>query len=250
MRVHQLFPKEVLTLILLSLFLLLNNGCSKSGLKPADSFAGNNIAQAPANTSGLRKIFLPEFIADQTNTTLLNLNAYNNKYWAPLGQEFTPQLYALDAVELRFDDASCSLPESGGGDMKVQIRKGTIDGVIIGTSAVLHFPNCFNGTMRFDFPKFVRVIPGNVYIIEPAYVSGNTATVALDDGPVSLYPGGKLILGGIIEPGKDMYFKEGLFNSVARTKEQVKQVGWENLVRRDGTTFRNNGECIKYIEGN
>jgi len=250
MIVNQFSGKKVFTLVSLSLVFFLNNGCSKSSLKQEDSLASNNISQAPANTSGLRKINLPEFIIDQSNTTSSHLNAYNNKYWAPLGQEFTPKLHALDAVDLRFADASCSLAGSDGGDMKVQIREGTIAGTIIGTSATLHFSNCFNGTMRFDFPGFVQVTPGNVYIIEPVYASGHTAVVVLDDGPGSLYPGGNLILGGVVEADKDMWFEEGLYNSVARTKDQVKQVGWENLVRRDGTTFRNNGECMKYIEGN
>jgi len=245
-----LLNKTVVAITSLSLIFLTNNGCSKSGLRPDNSLTGNSVDQYTASAPSLRTIPLLEFIIDQSDTVLKNINSRNTLYASPFGQEFTPKFQALDAVELKFDDASCSLAGSNGGTMKVQIRKGTIDGAIIGTSVELHFVNCFFGKMRFDFPQFIKVSPGEIYVIEPLYVSGNTSTVFIDEGPGSLYPGGQLILNGLLDSGKDMYFKEGLYNFVARTKEQVKEVGWENLVRADGSIFRIHGECMKYIEGN
>ena len=250
MSTNQLFSKTILAITSMFLIFLSNAGCSKSGLNPENSLNGNSNEQSTESAQGLRNTSLPEFFIDQSDTVLNNIFSYNNLYFIPFGQEFTPKLLALDAVELKLDDASCDSEGSDGGMMKVQVRKGTINGEIIGTSFTMHFANCFFGNMKFDFPQFIKVSPGDVYIIEPVYVSGHTAGIFIDRGPGSLYPGGQLILSGRLEPGQDMYFKEGLYNFVARTKEQVKEVGWENLVRKDGSTFRNHGECMKYLAGN
>ena len=198
---NQLFRKTIFAITSVSLIFLINNGCSKSGLGPENSL--NSIEQSTVSAHGLRDISLPEFIIDQSDTVLKNIFSYNNLYFTPFGQEFTPKLQALDAVELKLDDASCNSAGGDGGMMTVQIRKGTIDGEIIGTSFTRHFANCFVGNMRFDFPQFIKVSPGDVYVIEPVYVSGNTAAIYIDGGPGSLYPGGQLILSGHLEYEKD-----------------------------------------------
>lgn len=163
-----------------------------------------------------------------------------------MGQEFKPKLYALDAIELMLDDASCSEVGSTGGSLKLQIREASITGKIIAVSETVHFPNCFYGILRFNFPSYVAVNPGYVYVMEAVHVSDNTSALFMNESPDN-YLGGNFVMNGIVRPGKDLWFREGLYNFIARTKDQVKTIGWENLVRRDGTPFKNNGDCMQYI---
>lgn len=186
----------------------------------------------------------PFFVVDQFNTTILKPFSFNET--VGIGQEFTPQLHALDAIVLNFDDASCSLAGSNGGDVRLLIRKGTLDGAILATSNTLHFPNCFRDTARFDFPAFVPLEPGQVYLIQPQYAGGHSAAFFLNDFP-STYQGGRFILAGVAEENRDLWFREGLYHFIARTKDQAKNGGWKNLVRKDGTPFRNMGDCLQYI---
>lgn len=185
------------------------------------------------------------YVIDQSNTEFLQPFYYNINL-SPIGQEFTPTLHAMDAVELQFDDASCSLSGSEGGNVRLLIRTGNINGKIIGTSETLHFPNCFVGIMRFNFPYYIPLTPGNRYMIQPEYVSGNTSSFYLNNYSSS-YAGGSFILRGILQPEKDLWFREGLFNFIALTKDQAKGEGWKHLVRLDGTPFKNQGDCIQYI---
>src|SRR6476646_11068120 len=97
-----------------------------------------------------------DYVIDQSNTALLRPFSRNNEP-GPLGQEFTPTLYALDAVELQYDDASCCICGGNGGDLKVVVREGSINGPIIGTSNTFHYTECFFQVTRFDFPAFIPV---------------------------------------------------------------------------------------------
>jgi hypothetical protein len=226
-----------------SCFILLI-GCTKQGAREEVNTQSSDINNKSLAIASRENPF--EFVIDQSNINLVNRNSYNILL-GPLGQEFTPALYALDAVELQVEDASCSQTGNAGGMVKVQIREGSITGRILGISTTMEFVNCFSGIMKFDFPSFIPLVPGEKYVIEPVHVSGNTAVFYMDDGPSSQYPGGRYILYGTVQPGKDLWFREGLSHSIARTKDQVKLVGWQNLVRRDGTRFRNMGDCMQYI---
>lgn len=228
---------------------LLATGCSKSGA--GWSRVPNNVAVEKTvqfSSYGLSKgQSYSQFIVDQTDTTLIQKNTYNIHYFEPMGQEFIPDFHALDAIELQLDDASCYLEGSPGGNLMVRVRESTIGGTIIGTSDTMHFDNCFVGNIRFDFPSFIPLIPGRTYVLEAVYISLNTCTISMDEGPSSLYNRGSLIMSGIVQPGKDMWFREGLDHSVARYMEQAKDGGWQKLVRADGTTFKSQGDCIQYI---
>jgi hypothetical protein len=222
-------------------------GCMKSDLK-----SDNNVlptgdvknATTATNSAAMQKAETPaEFIVDQSQ---LVQNFSYNIFLAPLGQEFTPTLHALDAVEVVVEDGSCSLVGSTGGDLRLVIRQGSIAGTIMGTSSAMHFVNCFHGAMRFDFPAFIPLTPGQTYVIEAQHVSGNSPVLYMNNNSSS-YSGGRFILNGVAQAGKDLWFREGLYNFVARTKEQVKTIGWQNLVRSDGTTFKNQGDCMQYI---
>jgi hypothetical protein len=184
-------------------------------------------------------------VLDQSNTGFTEPFYYNINL-VPMGQEFIPQLYALDAVVLRFDDASCSLIGGGPGEIKVVIRSDNIGGRILGTSETVQFPNCFVGIKRFNFPAIVPLLPGQRYVIQPVFVSGHPASMFLNNY-FSSYSNGRFILKGAIESDKDLWFEEGIYNFIASSKEQGKGDGWRYLVRRNGTTFKNRGEFMKYI---
>ena len=83
-----------MAILTLSLFLLLENSCSKSNLRQEDAISGNigNIEKLPENISDLREMDLPEFIVDQLDTISLKGYGYNNDWFAPMGQEFIPKL--------------------------------------------------------------------------------------------------------------------------------------------------------------
>ena len=79
------------------------------------------------------------------------------------GQEFTPSMPKLIGV-----DVGIGAINPGGGDdiITMNIRQATIDGPILDTrSEEIQVP--FNGLKHFSFPcPGVKVIPGNVYVIE------------------------------------------------------------------------------------
>jgi len=238
-----IFLRTKLALILLiSAVVVTNLYCKKSNGEEDSVLSSTTKEQA-----SLQKNTNPaEFVVDQSNVVLTNRFSYNNFHLAPMGQEFTPSLYALDAIELILDDASCALNGSPGGDLQLNLREGTITGRILATTEASHFPNCFYGVLRFNFPAVVAVTPGRTYVMEAVHVSGHSSALYMNESPDN-YTGGNFIMMGTVRPGKDLWFREGLFNFIARTKEQVREVGWQNLVRRDGTPFKNQGDCMKYI---
>ena len=218
----------------------------------------SNIAQCiitayPKDTGVLQTANLAsnarsQFLVDQANEVLRTQYSYNIDFLKPIGQEFFPTLHALDAVELFIDDANCSETGGQGGSLKVLIHEGTINGPVVGTSEVTSFPSCFYNIIRFDFPSFVPLTPGKKYVIEPVYVSGNTSTVYVDQGPSSLYKPGGLIFQGTLDSDKDMWFREGLSKSIAHQRSQARNDGWKKLVRKDGTPFKSKQECMVYIQ--
>jgi len=103
-----------------------------------------------------------------------------------MGQEFTPTMSPLIAVELYI---GTSYPDTVGDTITCRIRELTITGTILGTASQ-SVTNGFDGWLRFDFAPHIPVTPGSVYVIElhaPGYIfcwywkSGNP------------YPNGRLI---------------------------------------------------------
>jgi hypothetical protein len=232
---------KITSLLLISLIILGIHGCKKADIKTDASLS--TIASKDQSSS--QRINIPGYVVDQSNVALPDSNSYNI-YLAPMGQQFTPTLYALDAIELKVSDASCSIVGSSGGSLRLNLREATITGKIIGTTEAMHFPNCFHGILRFNFPAFIPVTPGQVYVMEAIHVSGNTSVLYMNESPDN-YNGGDFIMNGTVKTGKDLWFREGLFNFIARNKEQIREIGWQNLVRHNGTPFRNQGDCMQYI---
>ncbi|HEY0056964.1 MAG TPA: hypothetical protein VGB63_16560 [Pedobacter sp.] len=188
----------------------------------------------------------PSLVLDQSNLTIAK-PFYYNIVKSPMGQEFIPELRAIDVIELNIADASCSINDKSGGKLQIRIREAGITGKIIAVSDTISFASCFSGVKQFDLTSFVSVIPGSVYVIEPVYISGNTFLIYMDEGPSSNYKAGRFIINGNIEKGKDMWFKEGLYKSIARTKAQAEGDGWKKFVRNDGTVFNSYQDCINYV---
>lgn len=140
-------------------------------------------------------------IFDQTNTGLpLGTLSQNLLVFSPLGQSFTPTFTSLNFVNLLADNGSATL--------EVNILLGSISGPILGTSqpTVIQF-SLVPTLASFSFSTPVTLIPGNLYVIEPFVVSGDTLIVSTD---TNNYPGGTQILGGIPQPNNDLWFQEGI----------------------------------------
>ena len=126
--------------------------------------------------------------------------------YTPVGQEFTPQLSVLNFVELWF---SCS---GYSGELKVNIRSGTIQGDILGSSDTVvitpGFYGFFNDIMIFEFDT-VTLTPNELHVIEVVQISGFNIMINRHGGPESLYPGGRMIIGGVPNERCDLWFREG-----------------------------------------
>lgn len=133
----------------IALSTLVSVSCNKEELSTSEAASARSIDKG--KTISLTDESL--FVIDQSNTTTSSFYSYNIYHLRPVGQEFVPDLHAVDAVELVVDDASCSLSGSNGGVLCVRIRDN--DKKILGISAERSFPNCFLGRMRFDFEKFI-----------------------------------------------------------------------------------------------
>jgi hypothetical protein len=123
-----------------------------------------------------------------------------------IGQEFTPTFSALDVVEIGLGPHS---PDDFG--VRVNIRAGTIDGPILGTSllGVLPGPPPTPPFVHFDFAAPVPLVPGNLYVIQPILAPGSAAVGLpfLDTPP---YAGGRALVFGQVREDIDLLFREGL----------------------------------------
>jgi hypothetical protein len=118
---------------------------------------------------------------------------------SPLGQEFTPTLGAVNAIDILIGPR---LPDSVA---VVNIRNGSIGGPIIGTS----LPGIIDGgAIHFDFSSEVPLVPGNLYTLQPILLAGSFGPVFSE---TDTYPGGRAIVEGNPRPGQDMGFREGVF---------------------------------------
>lgn len=139
-------------------------------------------------------------VSDQTNTELpLGKLSQNASIFSPLGQSFTPTLTSLNFVNLLTD---------GRAIVQVNIRLGSISGPILGTSQPTVIPFSIApsvSTFRFSTP--VTLIAGDLYVIEPFVVCGDTLIVSTK---TNNYVGGNQILGGIAQANNDLWFQEGI----------------------------------------
>jgi hypothetical protein len=134
------------------------------------------------------------FTLDQSNEPLPGMFT-SIRFHAPIGQEFTPTQRSLEVVEF-FTGNPFSIP---GVTLFVNIRNGTINGPILGTSFILPLPDTFVGVTHFDFPSSVALVPGLLYVMEIQLASGENEGVFVG-GPS--YPGGRAIVDGVPALGR------------------------------------------------
>ena len=172
-------------------------------------------------------------------------------YLSPIGQEFTPRLPALDAVELRIEEMSCHTwpaPSEPSAEVWLNIRQATIAGPIIGTSSPVMIPSCVAGIVKFDFPSLVSLAPSHLYVIDVHAQTLNPGVYLRTLGiGYDTYPGGQAIALGQREDGTDMWFREGLAGTTPRNKKYCANGLWQYLTRNEGSPFKNQGDCIQYV---
>ena len=143
---------------------------------------------------------------DQTNTLPpQGMLSHNLLHFSPLGQSFTPTLSSLNFVNLLTENGDASVGDAA---VKVNIRLGSISGPILGTSQPAVIPFSISprvSSFRFSTP--VTLIPGDVYVIEPFVVCGNTLIGSTD---TNNYRSGNQILGGVAQTTIDLWFQEGI----------------------------------------
>jgi hypothetical protein len=153
------------------------------------------LCTTPATASAL------PILPDQSNDGFIPPLGQNIQFFSPIGQEFTPALTSLDAVEL--------FTNGIGATLVVNIRQDTITGPLLGTSLSVSLQDLFPGITHFDFPATVPLVPGQLYVIEALVASGDFAEIGSSGGPFSTYPGGNQILQGVPQPNNDLWFREG-----------------------------------------
>jgi hypothetical protein len=114
--------------------------------------------------------------------------------YMPHGQEFTPNLSPLTAVEIYISTSGGSPTDD---TITVNIRKSTIDGTILGTASK-PLSVGFEGWLRFDFPGGIILTPGSLYVIEVSALTSSFLWCAQGPDP---YPGGRAILDGTPSSG-------------------------------------------------
>ena len=121
----------------------------------------------------------------------------------PIGQEFVPELRALDVAEL-------VLGGSAAIRFKVNIRKDTITGEIVGSSNVVAFPekNHF-GIVTFDFDR-IPMTPLQTYVIELVPEASGATDWRTWGSRSSTYPRGRQILYGEPRERGDLWFRTGV----------------------------------------
>lgn len=141
-----------------------------------------------------------EAVFDQTNTELpLGTLSQNASSFSPFGQSFTPTLTSLNFVNLLTE---------GRAIVQVNIRLGSISGPILGTSqpTVISF-SIAPSVSIFRFSTPVTLTAGDLYVIEPFVVCGDTFIVSTK---TNNYVRGNQILGGIAQANNDLWFQEGI----------------------------------------
>jgi hypothetical protein len=163
----------------------------------------------------------------------------------PVGQTFRPRFAGLDAIELWTEDQWDAECAGTGARLQVNIREATIEGPVVGSTAPAVLPDCFKGITYFGFPTLVALTPDEDYVIEVVVTSGDNWGVVWQQVPDS-YPRGKSIVLGA-SGDTDLWFQEGLRNSTPLTRAYCQNNLWQHVTRTDGSAFKDQGDCIQYV---
>ena len=151
-----------------------------------------------------------DYVWDQVNDAYNPTLTQNVLIFSPLGQEFVPNLPMLNVVQVWLSDQTQG--SNAPANFMVNVRAGTIDGPIVGSSA-LTLPGSFNDVAEFQFEP-VTLVPQSLYVMEVVQVTGINWGLKSFPGIVSTYPLGRQILAGVPQEDNDLWFREGIMSSV------------------------------------
>jgi hypothetical protein len=142
------------------------------------------------------------FIYDQQSTGITDGGFFLSA--TPFGQSFTPTLDSLGFVDLQLSSGVSTT-------IDVNIRSGSITGLLLGTSMPVTLQGSSSGVFDFLFSNPVTLTPGTQYFFEPVVVGpgdaqANTTSIQ--------YPGGDLIANGAPVTAGDLWFREGVVTAV------------------------------------
>lgn len=122
------------------------------------------------------------------------------RHFDPMGQSFVPTKPKLFGVDLFLIDPN--IPNGVGTVLRVTIRQGTIQGDVVGHSLSEVTDGVLGVWWHFDFPKKLRLQPGDTYVIHVSVDSPSTddfaaATAGPPGFPIQdAYPDGTRIESG------------------------------------------------------
>jgi hypothetical protein len=124
----------------------------------------------------------------------------------PIGQSFTPQLSNVGFIRLYVYNGY--LGNLSSANIVINLRSGSLDGAILGTSAVVTIPSGdFAGLVDFSFTTPVSVMPGTTYYFQPVVQNNNNLGLLVADYG---YAGGTAIFNDVPNPNRDLWFREGI----------------------------------------
>ena len=163
----------------------------------------------------------------------------------PTGQTFVPSFAGLDAIELWTEGQADGECTGVGAKLQVNVREAAIDGPLVGTSSPVVISDCFRGITFFGFPTLIALTPGKVHAIEVVVTSENNWGLVWQQVP-DAYPQGETIVLGAAGDG-DIWFQEGLHNSIPLSEAYCQNDLWQHVKRADGRSFIDPSECGQYV---
>lgn len=131
--------------------------------------------------------------------------------YAPIVQEFTPAIGALDVVEIWTEDFGSSGGNGLGAKLELLLREDTTNGPVLATSAPLTLPDGWNAPSRFSFTNVVWLTPESRYALELRVISGDNWGVH-SHGQLAppTYSRGRYFVAGQATETQDMWFRTGI----------------------------------------
>jgi len=153
------------------------------------------------------------FLYDQQSATSQNVGGGGAPIQEdqPMGQSFTPTLTSVGFVQFEFLDFH--LANGTGATVYVNLRAGSINGTILGSTAPVYMPDGFRSTpTNFFFSLPVAVTPGTTYYLQPVALPGSDDQYDVITSRLYNYTGGGAFYFGVPSPfaDDDFWFREGI----------------------------------------
>lgn len=153
-----------------------------------------------------------DYRVDQQHDWPNQFEAYHSiQGLAPVVQEFTPAIGALDVVEIWTQDLGNQQNNGVGATLQAVLHEAAASGSVLAVSAPLMLPDGWNAPSRFDFTNVVWLTPEARYALELRVLAGDNWGVnshGLLFPPA--YSRGRYFLAGQPTDALDMWFRTGL----------------------------------------